>query len=669
MPDSPNAVFLSYASQDADAAKRICDALRTAGIEVWFDQSELRGGDAWDRKIRDQIRHCALFMPLISAHSQARLEGYFRREWKFAVERKRDIADELAFLLPVVIDETPERGALVPEGFHEVQWTRLPGGDASPEFIQHVSRLLSGHADLPQPTVMGLQPSPAPVPTRPAAESRSSSPRRMWTLLIAVAIALVLGYIGIDRYVLHKGTHLSGASANAANAEKSIAVLPFVDLSEKHDQEYFADGMAEEVIDLLANIPGLTVIGRTSSFQFKGKNQDLRTIGEALGATYIVEGSVRRSGDRMRVTAQLINAADRSHLWSDTYEEPVGDTFKLQDQIASNLARALQVTIGADSIQARPSFKNAEAYDLYLRGRHAFDRQDKEGLESAAAYFQQVLELDPTSVLAAAWLADAQESSAEYGFVESREGFERARASADRALSLDPRWAHAYLVLSDIHLAYDWDWAAAERDTKQALSLKPRDPEFIANMARIYATLGRWDESTRLFETAIGLDPLSPWLHASFANVWFVTGQLREAEAEARKTVQISPTYASGHSGLGVVLLAEGKFDDALAEMQKELPEWNRDSGLAITYHSMGRRAESDTLLAQLVQKHAQDDASQIAEVYAWRGELDQAFTWLERAYEQKDAGLYMVKQDGTLKNLWSDPRYKAFLRKMNLPE
>jgi hypothetical protein len=155
--EASHAVFLSYASQDAEAAQRICDALRAAGIEVWFDQSELRGGDAWDRKIRDQIRHCALFIPIISAHSQARLEGYFRREWKFAVERKRDIADELAFLLPVVIDETPERGASVPEGFHEVQWSRLPGGAASPEFIQHVSSLLTRHPDRPRRAVQALQ--------------------------------------------------------------------------------------------------------------------------------------------------------------------------------------------------------------------------------------------------------------------------------------------------------------------------------------------------------------------------------------------------------------------------------------------------------------------------------------------------------------------------------
>src|SRR6516164_9620072 len=223
-PSAPTgAVFLSYASQDTDVAQRICTALRGAGIEVWLDQSELRGGDAWDRKIRDQIQHCTLFIPIISLHSQARLEGYFRREWKFAVDRKRDIADELAFLLPVVIDETPERGASVPEGFHEVQWTWLPGGAASEEFIQHVSRLLTGYADRPKAAVEARKPSPAPELPQLAAESKSGSPLRMWLVLSAVATALVLGYVGVDRYVLHKRMQPSAASATAANTDKSIA--------------------------------------------------------------------------------------------------------------------------------------------------------------------------------------------------------------------------------------------------------------------------------------------------------------------------------------------------------------------------------------------------------------------------------------------------------------
>jgi TolB-like protein/Flp pilus assembly protein TadD len=639
------------------------------GIEVWFDQSELRGGDAWDRKIRDQIRHCALFIPIISAHSQARLEGYFRREWKFAVERKRDIADELAFLLPVVIDETPERGALVPEGFHEVQWTRLPGGAASQEFIQHVSRLLNGQPHRPKPAVQALQPRPVPAPGRPAAKSKSGSPWRMWLLLIAAATAVIIGYIGIDRYVLRKGAASSAASGTATTADKSIAVLPFVDLSEKHDQEYFADGMAEEVIGLLANIPGLKVIGRTSSFQFKGKNQDLRAVGNALGARYVVEGSVRKSGDRVRVTAQLIDSQDAAHVWSNTYDELVGDALKVQDQIATGLVRALQISIGADYEAPRSSFKSAEAYDLYLRGRHAAERNDKEGLERGAAYFQQALDLEPNAVSAVEWLAAAQLGLAAFSYVVPQEGFERARSLAQHALALDPNSWAARVVLSSVHLIYDWDWAAAERDAREALRLKPRQPDTLGALAEVYRALGRWDEGIRLTQAALAADPFDAGLYNQLSGFQLATGHFREAEASIRRMLQISPDFGEGHYDLGEALLLQGNFQAALAEMQQEQTDWSRYAGLAMVYHALGRPADSDAALAEVVKGGAEGYGSQIAAALAYREDTDQAFTWLARAYRAKDTGLYFIKGEPILSTLRGDPRYAAFLRKMNLPD
>jgi TolB-like protein/Flp pilus assembly protein TadD len=656
-------VFLSYASQDAEAAQKICDALRAAGIEAWFDQSELRGGDAWDRQIRKQIHDCALFIPLISQHSQERLEGYFRLEWKLAVDRSHRMAAERSFIVPVVVDSTRERDALVPDSFRDVQWTQLPGGEASPPFVARVAALLSASATVattnrPSPTLASTP--PAQTRKRPAA----------WIALGLAALVIVVGggWFALQHFGLHRHAEAGvSAQSHPAVTEKSVAVLPFIDLSEKHDHEYFADGMAEEVIDLLANTPGLKVIGRTSSFQFKGKDQDLRTIGDALGVNYVVEGSVRKSSDRIRVTAQLINARDGSHLWSHTYEEAFSDSFYVQDQIASSLARALQVT--ADSESRRASFKSAEAYDLFLRGRHAYEKYDKEGLESAAAYFRQVLDLEPTSAEASAWLGRAQQDSAVFEYVEPNEGFERARVSAQHALTLDPKAYQAYLDLAWIHMIHDWDWAAAERDVKQAVRLKPRDPDTLYGMAAIDATLGRWDDSAHLFETALGLDPLAPEYHVMLSGLRFVTGRLQEAETEARKTLQISPTYGEGHLNLGAILLAEGKFQAGLDEMRQEQTDVARNAGLAMAYYSIGRRAESDAALAKLIKEHAQDDAYEVAEVYAYRGELDQAFAWLERAYSQRDAGLWLTKQDAILKNLWSDPRYKAFLRKMNLPQ
>ena len=556
---------------------------------------------------------------------------------------------------------------------------RLLGDDTKqPTYIANVPRRgyrliapVARWVDVPRlPLENPPPPWVEPARTIPAV-TKTGSPWRRFAIALSIALTLALGYVLVDRFWLSK--HAATAEhpptdASTVVADKSIAVLPFTDMSDKHDQEYFADGMAEEVIDLLVNIPGLKVIGRTSSFQFKGKSEDLRAIGTALGVSYVVEGSVRKSAERLRVTAQLINAQDGSHLWSDTYDEPVGDTLKVQDQIASNLARALQVTV-ADYQLERPAFKSSEAYDLYLRGEHAADRFDKEGLESAAAYFQQVLELDPTSVPALEDLTGVQLNSAELGYVEPHEGFERARQTAQRALRLNPKSSSAYQALSFVHLAYDWDWAAAEREAKEALRLKPRDPGAIGMLGLVYGALGRWDEATRLLKTALTLDPLDAAWHLQLSNVQTATGRLREAEAATRKMLQISPTFGEGHFDLGEALLLEGNFQDALAEMQQEPSDGARNVGLAMAYHALGRRAESDAALARVVQQDAQDEASEIADAYAYREELNQAFTWLERAYRQKDTVLYLIKGDPFFKNLKGDPRYKAFLRKMNLPE
>lgn len=671
--ESSHAVFLSYASEDAQFAERICEVLLGAGIEVWFDRSELRGGDAWDQTIRRKIHDCALFVPVISARSEMRLEGYFRREWKLAADRTRDMADEKAFLVPVVIDDTSERHASVPDKFREVQWTHIPRGEATPAFVEHVSRLLSPETvsltteNRSPVSAALLQAPPIPATTRAT---------RYLRLLIALVVMCGLGYFAVLKFATSKRLTASTASlalsdhsrqrSQSTTLEKSIAVLPFVDLSEKQDQEYFADGMAEEILDSLANIPGLRLIGRTSSFQFKGRGQDLREVGRALGASYVVEGSVRKSGERVRVTAQLINAVDGSHLWSNTYDEPVGDTINLQQQIASGLSRALQVTVGADIELS--SFRNTQAHDLYLRGRHAYDRFDKAGLETAETYLQQALELEPGSIAAAETLALVHEDLAEFGYVAPKEGFERARQSAQRALRLDPKSSLALAVLASVHLIYDWDWAAAEHDAKEAVRLKPRGHTANGILGEVYAALGRWHDSARQFETALTLDPLFPAWHQWLGVIRFVTGRLDDAEAETRKTLEISPTFVGAHYSLGIVLLTRGKPEGALAEMQQEQTDGGRSAGLAIVYHALGRDAESDSAMGKAVAELSADYPLSIADAYAYRGDANQAFRWLERAYGQKDSALFAIKSDPLLKGLASDPRYAAFLRKMNLP-
>jgi TolB-like protein len=349
-----HAVFLSYASQDAEAAQKICEALRAAGIEVFLDQSELRGGDAWDQKIRREIQDCALFIPVISANTASRHEGYFRLEWDLADQRTHMMARNRAFIVPVCLDATPDAGADVPESFQRVQWTRLPRGDTPPEFVRRIQQLRSGEASSSPTAARGV----------PAVASRTSS--RLKPAWVAVALAAVAAYCIVEKPWVAK-------SVAFAPPQHSIAVLPFVNMSGDKEQEYFSDGLTEELLNSLAEINELQVAGHTSAFSFKGKDTDIGTIARKLNVGAVLEGSVRRSGNTVRVTTQLINAVTGFHLWSHTYDRDLGDVLKLQTEIATAVAGALKVTLLGD-VAAKVELggtRNPAAFDAYLRGAKA----------------------------------------------------------------------------------------------------------------------------------------------------------------------------------------------------------------------------------------------------------------------------------------------------------
>jgi TolB-like protein/DNA-binding winged helix-turn-helix (wHTH) protein/predicted Zn-dependent protease len=504
--------------------------------------------------------------------------------------------------------------------------------------------------------------------THSIAPTRSSL-RRSRQLLFAV-VALALGFVVAYKFWLSRRIEAKHpvAAASTSVVDRSIAVLPFADMSEKKDQEYFADGMAEEILDLLATIPALKVIGRTSSFQFKDKNEDLRAIGIKLGAAYVLEGSVRKSGNRVRVAAQLIDSQDGTLRWSGTYDRDVGDVLKLQGEIAAGLVRALQVTIGADGMQSRPTLANSEAYNLYLRGRYALNRYDKDGFDEATRCFQQALELDPTSATTA-WLSWTYELQGEWGFAAPAVAFEQARRAAETALRRDPKLALPHVVLGGIHTSYDYDWAAADKELHQALALAPHDATATFLAARLSMDVGRWDEALTQLNAVLAQDPLS----AAYYQVldWIQTRRRRlpEAETAARRVLEISSTYDSAHYYLGLILIERGEREAALAEMEKETLTGGQLAGLTMAYDALGRKAESDAAITRMTKEQGDRNAFEITEAYAMRGNRDLAFQWLERAYAQKESDLQYIKGDLPLKNLEGDPRYKAFLRKMNLPE
>jgi TolB-like protein len=673
--DLGKAVFLSYASQDAEAAQRLCHALRAAGVEVWLDQSELRGGDAWDALIRRQIKGCALFVPIISANTQSREEGYFRREWKLAVDRTNDMAEDRAFLLPVIIDGTTDSEARVPGKFREVQWTRLPAGANTDAFVEHVRRLLAPAGAMP--AAMGARPSAATAPSTIAAPARSmpAASRSFAPWIVGALLVTATGYFVADKFqASRRGLPAAGTSpaaptqAEAVN-DKSIAVLPFADMSERHDQAYFADGMAEEVMSLIAQIPQLKVISRSSAAQFKGRDVDVRKIGASLGARYLVEGSVRKSADRFRITAQLIDSRDGSRRWSETYDRGIEDAFKVQDAIAASLVRALELAVGGREFPTRSMPKNPAVYDLYLRGVQAFDRYNGEGFAQAANLYQQALDLDKTFAPAAIGLAEVQVFLVQWGYLAPKIGYEQARQAAELAIQLDPQASGPHQTLSAVRCQYDWDWSGAINEADQAIALDPRSAVAHADKALALLSLGRLPEAETQLSLAVSLDPLNPVVRFNRGWVLFWSGRLPEAEESFRRALQISPTYESARYYLGHVLLVRGDLAGALTQMQQEPDPQSRLAGIAAVQFAMGHRKESDLALAQLTRLAAVEWPSGIAAAHAMRNESDATFAWLDRAYAQRDEDLYITKGNPLLRNVAQDPRYFAFLRRLNLPE
>jgi TolB-like protein/DNA-binding winged helix-turn-helix (wHTH) protein/cytochrome c-type biogenesis protein CcmH/NrfG len=536
--------------------------------------------------------------------------------------------------------------------------------DSKPTYIATVPR--KGYR-----LIASVQRGTAPAETTEAAtmQRETASPRRVWVVAapFAVLLALIAAYFLTDvawlsKYAAGKGqTH----AASVVVGDKSIAVLPFTDMSEKKDQEYFADGMAEEIINLLVKVPGLKVISRTSSFQFKGKTEDLRAIGTQLGVVYLLEGSVRKSGDRLRVTAQLVDSRDGNQLWSQTYDRDLSDVLKMQDEIAASLVRALQIEVTASLFVSRPALRNAEAYTLYLKGLHALDRFDQQGLEQAASDFQRALHLDPTFAAAAGNLADVYFFLGVFGSMSS--WVEQARNAAESALKLDPNHAGAHAVLGNIDLVY-WDWPGADRELNRARALAPNDARILFASAVYSQIMGRWGDALKLANTCLEEDPLDPRCNLLLSRIQASQGRSADAEAAAHRALEISPTANTAHRTLGEVLLARKQPEAALAEFLKEPYEADHLDGSAMAYFAMGRRTDSDAALAQVTNSHP-DDAFGIAEIYAFRGESDEAFKWLNRSYAQKDTRLSFIKGDRLFKNVEGDPRYKALLKKMNLPE
>jgi serine/threonine-protein kinase len=492
-------------------------------------------------------------------------------------------------------------------------------------------------------------------------------------LLILAALLAVGGALmwTVERRQAAPATAAS-ASAAAARATSaidphSIAVLPFVDMSQGHDQEYFSDGLSEELLNLLAQLPQLRVIARTSSFSFKDKEADVATIARALGVANVLEGSVRKSGNTLRITAQLIRASDSSHLWSQTYDRELTDVFKVQDEIAGAVVAALKVQLLHDQAMSNAHrSSNAEAYNQYLLGNEFRKRGNLDNWRRAIAAYLKAIALEPRYAVAYAGLAAARGSLADsLGDVAL---MQQALRDSETAVALGPELAEGYAVRGTSRLTFKRDWAGAEADFRKALALSPGASEVQGSYGRILIARGRVPEAIAASRKAIALDPLSADAWSQLGRLLNAVGQYGEARQALDRALEINPdsNIALFHRGMNSQL--QGQYQEALAIYRRTGGGYGQ-AGVAMAEHSLRHGAESQQALNQEIAQFAQGAGYQIAEVYAWRGEPDQAFAWLERAYAQRDGGLTFIKADPLMKPLLRDPRFAALLAKLGLPK
>ena len=462
----------------------------------------------------------------------------------------------------------------------------------------------------------------------------------------------------------------------------SIAVLPFINMSRDEENEYFADGLSEELLNVLAKIRGLRVASRTSAFFFKGKDIDIPTVAQKLNVATVLEGSVRKSGKRVRITAQLIQVATDSHLWSDTYDRELDDIFAVQDDIAQSVVKELRAALLGEGLGAAADAKakaevqaaatgradNPESYRLYLQGRYFNDRITAADNARAVDYFRQALAIDPGFALAWAGLSNAYRTQAGYGWSPVKEGFERAREAAKRALALAPDLAEGHVCLGFVLELHDWNWKAAHDEYQRAFALAPGNADVlraVAGMTRIFAGP---DEGVDLLRRAVALDPLSSSAQRMLGLRCFLAGRFDEAWAALAASLDLNPKSGLVYCFMCATRLAQGRAAEALQLAELEaLPEF-RLVGIALAQHTLGRKEASDAALAQLIERHGNECAYQIAETYAWRGEPDRVFEWLDRAYAQRDPGLGLTSSDPFFRPVHDDPRWLPFLKKMGFP-
>jgi TolB-like protein/tetratricopeptide (TPR) repeat protein len=685
---TPNPVFardafVSYANQDTAVAETVCANLERHGLRCWIAPRDVVPGALYADSIVRAINGTKLMVLVLSQHSVA--SPHVSKEIERASSKRRPI-------IALRIDTAPLTPAL--EYFlSESQWVdaTIGGLDAALAKLSEAIRfsLLSGaHALAPAPAGLGTPPpapsahsAPAPTPPvypagAPPAPARRAARHSPWVYAVPVAAITMTFAYGIavkwiDRSAANKGVGatavVAASDGAAATVDKSVAVLPFEDLSENRDQGYFSDGLSGELIDLLAKVPGLRVPARTSSFYFKGKQATLQEIAKALNVTHLLEGTVRKSGQNLRITTDLVRVDTGSPMWSETYDRKLDDVFKIQDDIAGAVVSALKVSLLGGTVPRATPTANSAAYTAYLKCWKGGD--NREAMALALKSCEDAVALDPN--FAPGWLGLASILQGQFSAFGDAGAYEVVRpkiqAAIERALALDPKDGDAHLVLALVYATLDLRLSDAKDELQRASSLDPQLP-FRSWMTGYFADVeGRYDEAIVALEVERKHDPLDLQVNLEMGNTYYRWGKLSEAANAFRAALGLDASAGTLHYRLGLVALAQGDPTAALAEFEQEPDRDFRAVGPPLALYALGRKAEADRALAAAELSAAQGAAYQIALIYAARKDTDGAFKWLDRAYAQRDTGMLWMKFDPLLRDLRPDPRFQALLRKLHL--
>ena len=641
--------FLSYASADAEIAKQVCARLEASELRVWMAPRDVPAGAHYADALVRAINASRSLLLILSVNSVD--SAHVSKEVERASSKRKPI-------VAIRLDAAPLTPAF--EYFlSESQWVDARDGldAAMPRLTDDLRQLVTGAR-----TGARVE---RPIRAMPAA-ARTRAP--VYALAVATVVALIFGGWWLGKSQGWWPRMAGGTPSAPAATANSVAVLPFTDLSEKKDQEYFSDGLSDELIDLLGKIPNLRVPARTSSFYFKGKPSTLPEIGRALNVSHVLEGSVRKSGTALRISAELVNVADDTRVWSETYDRTLDDVFKVQDDIANAVVTALKVTMFGDVKARAAPTNNSEAHLQYLRALE-WIRNQGGSYEDAVAALKKAVELDPS--FADAWIALA--ATYVSGFVGAGYGsYENVRREAfndlQRALAINPQLAHAHSILAEIYYQMDWTPAPARAELERALAIDPKDSLAIWLKGYMANCEGRFDEAIAMHSESLDIDPLAADNYRQIGNADYRAGRLDAGIAVLTDALKRVPTARTVHYRFGLLLLAQRKPEAALAEFSLEQQPDFRLLGIPLALDKLGRREEADKSLAQaLTQDTIINGASyQLAIVYANRGDADRAFQWLERGRQKRDAGMLWMKYDPILRPLSHDPRFQTILDKMH---